>query len=276
MDRGCDRQGAGVIRIPHLETDVTMACQLSCASCNHFVPLWRPHHPLRTSVWAVERDLTKLATLIHADAWGALGGEPTLHPDLCDILAAARRSGVADQIEVWTNGLQLARMPPRFWTLFDRLVLSVYAGKLSESDLVEIDLRCQDAGVELRVYDERVRHNFRALLENEPTDIQRTRQKWNACFFRGYSRVADEGFFFTCCCSPHAPVLLHGLPFGTDGIEIATLTADTLNQYLERTTPLVSCSTCALAEPSRHPVAWREERDAQRWLDASKAVEVRA
>ena len=98
----------------------------------------------------------------------------------------------------------------------------------------------------------------------------------HAYFFRVFSRVANAGYFFTCCCAPHAPVLLRGEPFGTDGIEIATATEDSIRGYLERVEPLGSCAQCALAEPSRRPVAWREERDPQRWLEASRGQEAQA
>jgi GTP 3',8-cyclase len=257
-----------VIRLPHLETDITQACQLSCVACNHHVPLYRAAGPRQTTAAQVERDLGHLATIMHADLWGALGGEPLLHRGLVDILGVVRASGIADRLEVWTNGLLLRRQGPEFWRAFDILVLSVYEGKLTDDDLLWIRARCADENVVLDLKDERSWHNFRTLFEPEATNEEGTRVKFHACSFRTYSRVANEGWFFTCCCAPHMPVLLQGRPFGTDGVKIEGLTKEGLRLYLEREEPLSVCSICA-GRATALPIPWHEERDPVRWLAES-------
>lgn len=259
-----------MIRIPHLETDVTQACQLSCVACNHSVPLWRR---VKGGPWAadprqVEADLTHLATIVHADRWGALGGEPLMHAHLVDILRVARASGVADRTEVWTNGLLLPRQRAEFWRAFDILVLSVYPGKHDDASLAWIAAKCADEGVELVVKDERLMPNFRTMLEPVATGPAATRSKFAGCFFRGFSRVANYGHFFTCCCAPHLPMLVLGQPYGADGVPIAGLTEEGLLAYLGRSEPLASCAVCA-GRDTAVPITWREERDADAWLAAS-------
>ncbi len=258
-----------MIQLTHLETDVTTACQLSCVACNHHVPLYRQAGPYMVTVEQVESDLTKLASITHFATWAAIGGEPLLHRGLVDILRAARASKVADRIEVWTNGLRLRQMGADFWRSFDILVLSVYEGKLTDDDLRWVLSRCSDEGIDLEVKDERVRRNFRALFEAEPTNEARTLDKFRRCFFRQYSRVANWGYFFTCCCAPHMPRLIHGAPLGTDGVAIDGLTEDGLRAYLERAEPLSVCSICAGGDELGHKVAWHEEREPLRWIAAS-------
>jgi hypothetical protein len=262
----------GPLRIPHLETDITQACQLSCVGCNHSVPLWRKHGPWRADPAQVEADLGHLATILHADRWGALGGEPLLHRGLVDILRIARQSGVADRTEVWSNGLLLSRQPAEFWQAFDVLVLSVYPGKLDDRRVQWITDKCADSGVELVVKDETKHPNFMTMLEPVPTNPAATRSKFARCFFRGFSRVANYGFFFTCCCAPHLPMLMQGHPFGTDGIRIAGLTRNDLLTYLQRSEPLGACTICAGRETAK-PLRWHEERDPQRWVAASAGME---
>lgn len=268
-----------MIRIPHLETDVTTACQLSCVGCNHEVPLWRRAQggPLMVSPDVVTRDLNHLAAFLHADVWGALGGEPLLHPRLDDVLERVRQSGIADRIEVWTNGIAFRRAVPGVLHrgLLDALVLSRYEGKVPDADVRWMAEWCESEGVELVVKDHRPGQpyggNFRTLLEPSPTGEAETRAKFAGCFFRHFSRNVTAGWFFTCCCAPHMPAMVQGLPFGTDGVQVEGLTEAGLRAYLERKEPLGACYRCA-GRDTAVPIAWREERDPERWLAASAGM----
>jgi hypothetical protein len=80
-----------MIHLPHLETNVTVACENRCIACNHFVPLQVGRFKssmVNPADFAT--DLFHFGRLAHADAWAAIGGEPTLHPGLVDILRIAR------------------------------------------------------------------------------------------------------------------------------------------------------------------------------------------
>lgn len=260
-----------MLRIPHLETDVCSACQLSCVACNHLVPMYRKHGVSNAKVGQVAKDLNHLSTILHADVWGALGGEPLLHKGLVDILKVVRESQVCTTIEVWTNGLLLAQMSGEFWRSFDILVLSVYEDKHDDQSLEWIKSKCEHEGVRLVIKDERVWHNFRTLLEPTPTDEVATLAKYRGCFFRSFSRVANHGYFYTCCCAPHMPVLLQGRPQGSDGVKIEGLTEQGLNEYLSKDIPLGCCSMCAGRDTAK-PIEWREERNPDRWVEASKGL----
>ena len=266
-----------MIHIPHLETDVTLACTRRCTQCNHFVTAWadRPAREVpRSTPQQVAQDLGHLSTIMHADRWGALGGEPLLAHDLLETLAVARASGVADRIEVWTNGELLRKQPSAFWEAFDILVVSIYPGVLTDVDVAWIQDASRAAGVALELKDERQPNFWRVLLEREPTDARVTAQKFANCFFRRYSRVANWGSFFLCCCAPHGPATLGGQPLGTDGIPIAGLTEDALRAYLNRTEPLGWCSSCALPSSGPAAIPWSEERTLVRWVQASKGLPV--
>src|SRR6201992_4334994 len=188
-----------MITIPHLETDITTACQLSCVACNHLVPLYRHHGVLRSDPEQISADLNHLSTFLHADKWGALGGEPLLHPQLPSILTIVRDSNICDEIEVWTNGLLLPRMSPDFWSSpFDTIILSVYDGKHTDESIDSISSLCLTHNKSLTIKDERTWHNLRTNLEPSPTDPDATKPKYDWCFFRSFSRVANRGYFFTC------------------------------------------------------------------------------
>lgn len=263
-----------MIQIHHLETDLTQACQLSCVACNHHVPLYRvqPGGPKMASVDQILIDLGHLSKVLHADVWGALGGEPTLHPQLPRILDLVRFSGICDRIEVWTNGISLRKLPDVFWrSEWDEIVLSRYEGKLTDDHVQWIHERVSSVGRTLRVMDERQTPNFKTLFEPVPTDAATTRSKFAGCFFRHFSRVLNNGYFFTCCCAPHMPVLVQGRPFGTDGIAVADITEEKLYAYLTRRDPLGACEQCAGRDTAKD-LKWREESRPLEWLRASAGL----
>jgi GTP 3',8-cyclase len=259
-----------MIRIPHLETNVTVACQLSCRSCNHYVPMQRAAAKQSMATpKQMEQDLYWLhrAGLV-ADAYGMLGGEPTLHPNLVDLLWVAKKSEISPVIEVWTNGLSLNRQPTEFWTqgLVDILVLSAYPGTLDDEAIALIRGMCDEHGVRLRVNDERRVPNFEQLIEPEPTLPEETRVKYQACFFRQFSRVVDNGYFYRCCTTPFIPKLLLGQLEGTDGIRVEAITEEMLQAFLSQKDPALSCTRCVGLNPgNRRRQTWAQVRDPHEW-----------
>lgn len=267
-----------MIRLIHLETNICIACTLRCLNCNHFVAAQVDQ--FKSSMMppeVLERDLRHFTRVAHVDGYAMIGGEPTLHPQLVDLLGVARRSGVCDTLEVWTNGIRVAQKfgdSHPLWQSFDLLVLSRYPGKLEDAEVDEIAARCKEHGVRLRIMDERVAPNWTRLLDPEPTDDAYTQLKYDKCWFKGYSRVLDWGYFARCCTSPFIPRLLQGRQFGDDMLRVDEhLTEEKLRTFLEQPTFMESCRICAGRDtPSAVSVEWKEERDPEKWIQASKGL----
>jgi cyclic pyranopterin phosphate synthase len=257
-----------VIHLPHLETNVTAACQNRCISCNHFVPLTE-QRPFMLDPAQMQRDLAIFSRFVHVGAYGMLGGEPTLHPKLPELIQIAKDSRIADRIEVWTNGQRVEKLPPAFWASpFDAMVLSRYPGKLTDAQLDEIAALCTANGKILEVKDEGAYPNFTRLLKPKPTRAQET---YDACWFKTYSRVLDNGYFYRCCTTPYIPKLLLGMPEGTDGLRVDEhLTADAIVRFLNQRGAMQSCGICAGRNtPDAVGQKWVEIRDPKEWLDRS-------
>lgn len=261
-----------MITLPNLDCDVTSVCNLACRECDRMVMPYRHSGASipSTTPAQVEHDLYHFGKIAHTERWAALGGEPTLHKSLVDILRVVRNSGTADNIAVWSNGMRLRLMKADFWRAFDTLVVSAYPGKLTDADIVWIEAKCADEGVELTLKDERNAPNWSRILEPAQTDHATTLDKWNRCWFRTYSRTLNYGYLFTCCVSPHMPQLLQGREFGADGIAIEGLTEEGMAAFLDRSEPLGSCRSCAgIGNGLSNRVDWAEERDPRAWLGAS-------
>lgn len=246
-----------MIRLPHLETNITTACQLSCRDCNHFIPI---SSPTFVSVKNFEKDLTEFSRIAHTDAYALIGGEPLIHRDLISLLEIAQKSGISEIIEVWTNGLLIRRMPEAFWELTDRLVLSLYAGKTV--DLPFIRERCRMYGTQLTIKD---RQPFTHVLYKDRSE-ERAIEKYKNCWYRTFTHVLDNGFFYRCCTSPFIPKLILSEPEGTDGIPIKGLTEDGLRDFLDRKDPMRSCSVCGGHDGIRR--IWKEV-DRKKWIEES-------
>lgn len=269
------------VHLPHLETNLTIACQRRCVSCNHFVPLQldRVKDSMVTPA-QLAVDLAYFTRIAQVDAWAAIGGEPLLHPQLEYLLMTARSYfGGETAIEVWTNGQKLkgnegyGSMPRSFYAWqIDRLVVSAYPGVLTDGDLGAIAKRCKDAGIDCQIKDERTYPNFTQLLTDR-TDDAATLARYRACWFKTYSRVLDRGYFYRCCTSPFIGPLLQGRPEGADGLRIdADTTSADLQRFLDQPEPMESCRVCAGRNTEEAvPVVWGEQSDPAAWIAQSVA-----
>ncbi len=265
-----------MVRLPHLETNVTSACQNRCNSCNHFVPL-QLGRPFMLDPVVMERDLKNLSRICKVEKYGMLGGEPTLHPRLPELIQIAHDSGIAREIEVWTNGQRLATglhhrgfySAELFWdSPWNALIVTAYPGKLDDRDIHILSDACAAYNKRFELKDERNHPNFTQLLKKQP---ERAQETFDLCWFKTFSRVLDNGFFYLCCCGPYIPKLLLGKPEGTDGLRIDEHTSEEeLLAFLNRREALESCGTCAGRNTKDAvPVTWGETKDPQAWTEVS-------
>lgn len=96
------------VEIRNIEFHVTHACNLTCDNCSHFSDYrFKGNIDLESAGeqwghWS-DRILPKDFSL--------LGGEPTIHPDLCDFLILAREHWPDSDIQLVSNGWFLHRHP---------------------------------------------------------------------------------------------------------------------------------------------------------------------
>jgi organic radical activating enzyme len=116
---------------PALEINVVDHCNLRCANCDHFSHL----APTKFADLAqVERDLAALAAAVTLRELQFLGGEPLLHPQLLELLEIGRRSKIAQQLVLVTNGVLLHKADPSLFKLIDGMWISRYPGVSTSYD----------------------------------------------------------------------------------------------------------------------------------------------
>jgi len=226
--------------------NVVEHCNLRCRSCAHLSPVLPKFF---VDPDALRLDLTALARSYHAEVLKILGGEPLLHPDLLEVLMAARQSRVADKLEIWTNGLLLPRMERGVWEVVDSVRISLYPGRsLGQQKL--------DACVDLaRRYNVSIRYKhyqaFQESYSEQGTDdaelVERIYATCNDAH-RWRCHTVANGWFFKCAQSYMIP---KGMSLGSqavyrNGIQIEDSPGfrDRLLSYLTSPQPLPSCRNC--------------------------------
>lgn len=255
-----------MIHLPHLETNLTTVCQNRCVGCNHFIALQSPG--THADVEVIERDLAALSQVAHTKIYTLIGGEPTLHPRLLDALNIAHQSGIADRVEIITNGQSIERLKKHHWALIDILTVSVYPGKLDSSKLDEIRRKCVSFGIELNIKDI-ASDPFTAPLASHEATEDEARQRYKDCWYKTYTYVVDTGYFYRCCEMPFLGPVVMGEARGFDGLPLDGITENSLLAYIAQKWPPKSCYVCGGHNGPR--LVWGEEHDKKRWLERSKA-----
>lgn len=246
-----------MITRPHGETNITLACQNRCVACNHFVPVQDP--------WFIEpedlkRDLAMASKIVHFERYNLVGGEPMLHPKLMELLHILKDSGIADTLEITSNGQAIERMPDEFFTVLDELIITPY--KLSAELIDYIKRKCAEAGLALQWHPVIFTEVAYGNKANEPDAYNR----YKRCWYNVNRHVIDGGYFYRCCTAPFIPSVLLGMAKERDGIKLEGLTEAGLTAYLDQQETPESCYVCASNCGRQLP--WRETTK-DRWLAES-------
>lgn len=227
-----------------LEHPLVAHCNLRCANCDHRSPALAPSF---SDVTQFERDLSKLRQVLRAKTLKLIGGEPLLHPNLSEFLKLAKLSGIADRIQVWTNGLLLHRLKPGDLDGCDDLIISVYPGirQRWNRDLVRSLSGERTFTIQVQGYD----RFFKIEVDAERSDSEISRtfmecknsHEWSCHSFL-------DGFYYKCSRAQPLASKLSG-PTLTDGLDIHSShsSADLerrLKAYLSCRNPLKACSIC--------------------------------
>jgi hypothetical protein len=198
---------------------------------------------------ALSSDLTALARSYHATVLKILGGEPLLHPNLLDVIMAARGSQAVDKIEIWTNGLLLPRMERRVWEAVDSVRISLYPGRSLKQHQLD---RCIDLAhrnnVPLRYKRyQAFQESYSEQGTDDPSLVKRIYATCNEAH-RWRCHTVANGWFFKC---PQSYMIPKGMSLGqeatySNGIQIddSPEFRGRLLSYLTSSEPLPACRNC--------------------------------
>ncbi len=125
----------GKIKTRMLQINVVNHCNLSCRGCAHASPTIKKDV---MDIQKLEEDLTLLSTFFRSKKLTILGGEPLLHPDLETIIKKARKTNIAEKIQIVTNGVLIKKIEEEnkgresIFSLIDKIKISLYTSKQTE------------------------------------------------------------------------------------------------------------------------------------------------
>lgn len=215
----------------------------------------------------IVRDAARAAAVMHAETVCLLGGEPTAHPRLVEIMREVAAIGLGERIQVLTNGMRLHWMKPQFWAELDWLKISIYPGKTQLENVEMARRMAAEHGFQLDFYDVAA-DPFRAVLTDRPHAPGDAQKVYEGCWYKTFTRKIEQGHFYRCCTSPSISQTVLGLDPDVDGVSLDGLTPDALREFLNRPTHMQSCTRCYGNLGPRLPV-WEEERDRDEWIRKS-------
>lgn len=232
---------------PHGETNVTLACQNKCVACNHFIPV--------QNAWFVEPkdfqgDLEVASKIVHFERYNLVGGEPMLHPRLMELLHILKGSGIADTIEITSNGQAIEKMPDEFFQILDELIITPY--KLTDRQVQYTKDKCAEFDLALQWHPV----IFTEVAYSRKANEADAHRRYKNCWYNVNRHVIDGGYFYRCCTAPFIPEIMLGLNKEHDGIALEGLTEQRLAEYLAQDETPAACYVCASNCGQR--LEWRE------------------
>ncbi|MDP2341967.1 MAG: radical SAM protein [Deltaproteobacteria bacterium] len=239
----------GRVQTRSLEAHVVDHCNLKCAECCSLSPLLPPWFADPKDLAA---DLDAAAAVLAPGLFKIVGGEPTLHPELVELVRVARRSKIARAVSVTTNGLLLDRLPDALWQAVDALTISLYpapALSSSSTEVIEAKARQFDVKLNWKKQDEFVRMNRQdAGGKGICVDDDENQRVYDACWLRERCHILRDGRFFTCTRPPHFHSWFQSRgaesEFNDDGLALKGSSVDDVVAYLKRPHPLKACAHC--------------------------------
>lgn len=234
------------LRTRSLEINLSTHCNLTCFGCGRGSPAFAKEF---FPVEALRKDLAVLSTVLQVQEFKLAGGEPTLNPDILELIDVVRASGITEHITVITNGVRLHQASEELWRKIDGIWVSVYPGvrrQLSEQEIMALG---EEHGVEVRykVTDE---FSYR-MINRENPDKDLVERIYSTCYQRESCHSLHKGRYYKCAPGPFVPqwlgeVGLEVQGFEDDGVDLHGVQdlRKELERYLWSEQPLRACHFC--------------------------------
>lgn len=247
-----------MIYLPSLETNITYYCQNTCIGCNHMIPAFKK--PYHVDIEVIRKDIEAMKQICHTKEFSVVGGEPTLHPKVVEIIKMVKESGISDEVITYTNGQALNHLSDDYYRFLDRLIVDPY--KIDDKQKQYITDKCKEYDLPLEWHTT----TFRSQFLKDKRDDSYAYSLFSTCWFRYNRSAIDEGYFYRCCSDQFISKFLLNKDKTVDGIAIEGLTEETLQEYLNPINTPEICAYCC--GNSGEPMEWKET-SRENWLKES-------
>jgi len=254
------------IIIPVLEINIVEHCNLTCVHCDHSSPLLPKKNidPMELKKWLdVLSKNTKVIEL------RIVGGEPLLHPNICDVVKVIYNSKISESLLLVTNGTLLKQFPEDLFNFLDGMWISIYPKLEYKVDINDFMKRATDKNV--YVYRKEVQEFDIGLVDNENHNYNLVKYIYQRCIShppRFSYFTLRNGRFFRCERAAFMEARLKNKRLNCnfekeDSVIIrdGNTFKQELTEYINRLEPLKSCKFClgSLGKQVKHEFKMSKE-----------------
>lgn len=253
--------------IHQIEYSITDICNKNCKACSHFAPLAKQANFV--NVKDFENEIKILHNIIpDAHTFWLIGGEPTLHPELMQLLKILRKI-YEISIGVMTNGYRLLETDKEFWGFIreNEVIWRITTYDIEPERYIELFKR--NGCIDLLSLDINNRFYNLVTLTEEKQEI--SQKKYNKCGWESLNIVVRNGRIWKCPTVEYIDLFNNyfGKQFEVnedDYLEIdGNLTRESLLTFQN-----ISSSFCANCDISKRYTskyeAVQSKRDIKEWL----------
>lgn len=188
------------------EVNVVDHCNLNCQSCNHFSSIATPWY---LEIKEFKKDMQRIVEITNGgdiEKLWLLGGEPLLHPQLCEIMELSRKFFSTAPISVFSNGSLLLKQDERFWeTVRDNDIELVVTKYPVNIDYDAIDKKAKSEGVKISysvtsMDRMKVMYHLSLVEESDMEPIM----NYLRCIYPNACSPLKEGRIYPCPIAAHA------------------------------------------------------------------------
>lgn len=239
-----------MITLGQCDHNIVTHCSNRCTSCSHHSPV-SPKYEM--SPEALRNDLEAIKPFIRFQTCALVGGEPTLHPKLIDMMTIVRESGVGGGVLLITHGRHLPNMKTQFWDAMQYLQVQLQISQYPTLPKETIDFAIAQTtlyGIPIGItkFDE-----FYTQFKNQPDDGVKT---FKDCHWKSSCYTLHAGAFWRC---PQAAFMENSFPaYKSKGLALDDMTDQSLNEFLNCADPFEACKICSGGFNQKQP--WSESK----------------
>lgn len=238
--------------IEYLEHHIVDHCNLNCVGCTHFSPLVKK--PWFEDINDFIVDFRALASRANVRTIRIMGGEPLLHPQVCEFLLTARELFPHSEIQLVTNGLLLSKRKEELLPICNEYNIVICTSNYH----LNLDLNEVLKGFKF------VRVDDKGLLYNACLNCAGTYNgmyMFDRCdlhIYRWY--YFQNGRFYPCCISPNIHYFKEYFGVNIDegsideiSISVYDHTEEEIKEFLSKQIPLCKYCNTIQRQKSYHP-----------------------
>ena len=255
------------------EVNLVEHCNLNCKGCYHFSPVAKETF---LDVEEYERDCKRLSDLYDGQMSniGLLGGEPLLHPQICEFMRITRENFPIGEIWILTNGILLDKMPDEFWKACQDYKVAIQCTRypLTNVDYDGIGKKVKSLGLKYYYHNDVERDGEKKLIKY-PFDLTgkyNPEYNYYHCFRANGCVTLKNGKLYTCVMAANFHILKEkfnlDVPLSErNGIDIYKATsAKEISEFLCK--PIPFCRYCALDKKPEEYEWQTSKKDINEWL----------